>query len=126
MAAIDIRPYMEVTTSSATTGGVTHAYKVSVLGSGSANKRWLIDLVEIEFGTAAANNSVDIQFDVADAGAPANIWPNVSNFNYHGVHFSSRYPRAIEMEENDSLEIVFTRGTSSSVGSTVYLLESDI
>lgn len=120
MAAVNIIPILTTNTTAAGTTTITHKLTVP------ASKRWLIDLIEVEFGTAAAGNTVDIQFDDDDAGSPANIWPQLANFNYHGVHLSSRYPRAVELEASDALEIVFTRGTSSTIESNVYIIESDI
>lgn len=86
-----------------------------------AGKRWLVDYIETEFGVQAAGNKVDIQHPVG-----TNIWPQEPDFLKRGFDLGVRFPRAIELEENDVLRIVFTRGTSSTVQAWVYIMERDL
>jgi len=119
MAAINIIPYLKTTSTAAGTTTIDHDYTVP------ASKRWIVDYIEIILSVANANNDIDIK--VSDSGgAYANIIPQFDNVNYSGVHLSSYFPRAIELEASDVLRIEFTRGTSTTVQSNIYLIERDI
>ena len=119
MAAINIQPIRKITTTAAGTTTITTDYTVP------ASKRWLFDVIEVEFGTSNANNTVDIQFGQAGAGF-VNIFPQISNFLKIRVDLSSVFPRAPEGEATDVIRIIHTRGTSSTCVSTVYIIERAI
>ena len=119
MAAIAIQPVRKTTSTSAGTTTITTDYTVP------ASKRWLFDIIELAFGTAAAGNTVDIQFGQGGSGY-VNIWPQISNFTNLTVDLASRFPRTCEGEAADVIRIIHTRGTSSTCVSTVYIIERSI
>ena len=119
MAAITIQPVRKTTSTGAGTTTITTDYTVT------ASRRWLFDVIELEFGTSATNNTVDIQFGQGGAGH-VNIFPQVSNFLKMRVDLSSVYPRSPEGEASDVIRIIHTRGTSSTCVSTLYIIERAI
>lgn len=120
MAAINIQPRRETTTTVAGVGAVTHTYTVP------NGKRWLIDYIEVEFTVANAGNTCDIQFDQNGAAAPVNIWDQIANVLNNTVDLATKYPRAIEAEETDQFELVFARGAATAVTTTLYIIERDL
>ena len=119
MAAINIHPYRLVTTTAAGTSTITTDLTVP------AGKRIILDVIELKFGTSAANNTVDIQTAKAGSGY-ANIWPQITTFVYTAVDLASMFPRTIELEATDVLRIIHTRGTSSTCESILYYISRDI
>ena len=116
MANIAIAPVMVVTTTGAGTTTITTDL------TPATGERILADTVELEFGTAAADNTVDIQFG-EDGSGHANIIPQFVNFSFLRIHLSDYFPRAVEFEETDDFRIVHTRGTSSTCVSRVFYIK---
>lgn len=104
-------------------GTTTISYDFTV----PAGKRWIIDIIEAGFGTANANNTLNIFTDAETAGVYKEIWAQQSNFTKIIADFAARYPRNIELEAGDVLRLRFVRGTSSTiVGVRIFVLESDL
>jgi len=118
MTAINIFPYRPTASTAAGTTTIEHDFTVP------AGKRWLIDYVEVEFGTQAANNTVDIQTNAS--GSYLNIWEQLASFKKLGVDLAARYPRAVELEAGDVLRCHYVRGTSSTIASALHIMERDV
>ena len=116
MTAINIIPLRKTTTTATGTTAQNHDYTVP------AGKRWLIDYIELEFGTQVAANTAKIQHP-----AGTDIWDTLSNFLKVGVDLTARFPRAIELEAALVLRIAWVRsGGTTTITSTIYGIERDI
>ena len=121
MAEVDIFPGRSTASTAGGTSTITHSFKVP------ASKRWTFDYIEVEFGTQHASNTCNIQLDIDDAGSAANIWEELSNFKKQGVDFATKYSRALELEANDQIEIVYVRsGASTTIASAIHYIERDV
>ena len=118
MANIDIIPVMAPY--STTTGSTTITYTLAC----PANKRLLLDTIEIEYGTAHASNVCNIKFEENGTGGSANIIPEFGNFRFTRIHLASWFPRAVEMEELDELTIVLVRsGADSTLVANIFYIQ---
>jgi hypothetical protein len=121
MAEIDIFPGRSTASTGSAGTTITHSFKVP------SGKRWLLDYIEVAFGTQHASNTCNIQLDLNDAGSAANIWIELSNFKLQGVDFATKYPRSLELEANDQIEVVYVRsGADSTIATTLHYIERDV
>ena len=121
MANINIIPVMKEQTESSAGTEIT----VSVVCP--SGKRILLDTIECEFGTSHASNVVNIKFEEnGPSGSPANIIPVFGDFRYTRIHLASWFPRAVEMEETDELQVIFTRsGADSTLACRIFYIQRD-
>ena len=117
MAAAGRRPFRKTASTAAGTSAINHDFTVP------ANKVWEISLIVIEFGTAAAGNTTDIQEDTT--ASFVNAFDQMSNFLRLPVDPHAFYGRGLVLEAADVLRCAYTRGTSSTIATTVYGHERD-
>ena len=118
MAAKNYLPRRPTDTTVAGTSTINHDF------TETASRRWVFDLITVEFGTQDASNTVDIQTDAT--GSFLNIWEQVSNFKRQKVDFSAEYPRGVELDAGKILRVKYTRGVSSTIDTALPVIERDI